>query len=64
MLTVANASWSQGTQTMIVSPLGEYESVTAARLPWDQRLKVVAFYMVEASGWGGVGDDPGAYSGS
>ena len=53
MLTVAKASWSARTRTAVVSPVGAYESVTAARVRTDQRLGVVAFCMVEASSGGG-----------
>ena len=54
MVTVAKASWSQGTRTAVVSPLGAYESITAVHVPWDKRLGVVAFCMGEASD--GVGE--------
>ena len=53
MLTVAKASWSVGTQTAVVSPLGAYRSVVAIRVRADQRVGVVAFCMVEVSNGGG-----------
>ena len=52
MLTVAKESWSALTRTAVVSPVGAYESVTAARVRADQRLGVIVFCMVEASGGG------------
>ena len=64
MLTVVKASWSQGTQREVVIPLAAYESLTADHVPPNQRLGVVALYMVKASCRRGIGVDPGAYRGS
>ena len=62
MLTVAKASWSAGTQTAVVSPLGAYASVIAARVRRDHCFGVVAFLVGSSKLSGGNGDNPGAYS--
>ena len=53
MITVAKASWSVGTRTAVVSPLGAYAIITATRLRAYQCFVVVAYCMVVAS-WGGL----------
>ena len=54
MLTVAKASWSAGTQTAVVSPLGAYASVIAARVRRDHCFEVVAFMLGSSKLWGGM----------
>ena len=64
MLTVVKASWSARTRTAVVSPLGAYASVIAARMRRDHCFGVVAFMLGNSKLWGGNGDNPGAYSSS